>query len=93
MTGFEPRISFSGSDRSTNCATPLPTFIKSYSTFLLLTFSLARNALTQVPTTQIRAVKDSLEFLDLTEVAISVLRNHDFHGMASLKKLLINNLR
>ena len=58
-----------------------------------LFFSLARNPLDQIPTTPLRAVKSSLEFLDLTEIDISVVQNHDFHGLVALKRLFLNNLR
>jgi hypothetical protein len=54
---------------------------------------LARNPLEQVPTTQLYPLRASLEFLDLSDIDIRVIRNHEFHGMFFLKKLLLNNLR
>jgi hypothetical protein len=54
---------------------------------------LAKNPLIQIPTTQLYSVGASLEFLDLTEIDLSVIKNHEFHGLAVLKKLVLNNLR
>lgn len=59
----------------------------------LTELSLARNPLDHVPTTQLIAAKDSLQFLDLTETDVRAIRNHEFHKLVNLRKLFLNSLR
>ena len=51
---------------------------------------LAKNPLTQIPLTQIYAVRQTLEYLDLTGIELKEIPAHSFHGLDGLKTLLLN---
>ena len=54
--------------------------------------SLAKNPWDHVPITQLHAVRDSLELLDLTSTNLTMIKNHEFHKMSKLKKLFLNSM-
>ena len=57
-----------------------------------ISFSLSKNGLKDVPTSQIFSVRNSLEFLDLTQTEISGIPKYAFQGQTNLQKLILNNL-
>ena len=53
---------------------------------------LSKNPLTFIPITSLSKVKSTLEMLDLSQIEITQVHNHGFHGLKKLKKLFLNDM-
>ena len=53
---------------------------------------LSKNPLTIIPITPLYGIRKTLKMLDLTEICISKVNNHAFHGLKELRTLYLNQL-
>ena len=58
----------------------------------LLSYRLAKNPLTEVPTRTLFQVKTTLTYLDLSATDLVELEDHSFHGLYGLRILILNDL-
>lgn len=55
-------------------------------------YRLSKNPLKFIPITTLSKVKTTLELLDLSQIEITKVHNHGFHGLKQLKKLFLNDI-